>query len=101
MDAEPKPEFITANGEPIKESEPWRCTHCEKLMFNVDEKGYPAPGAPTPLFVSVCYPKVCSLCWTLDLQLSVKGYWQKIEVEEVAKRGHIDGLRPGGTYFPT
>ena len=56
---------------PLKgEIEPWRCSHCKKFIYNVDEDGHPEPGAPMPRWWSIEYPKVCNFCY--DVALAAK-----------------------------
>lgn len=54
------------------EIEPWRCTGCDTLMYNLDEEGKPAPGAPTPRWWSMEHPKLCSLCYEMEMAAKKK-----------------------------
>lgn len=56
------------------EIEPWRCKHCNKLIYNRDENGYPVPGAPVPRWWSLEFNKVCNFCY--DVALAAK---EKVE----------------------
>lgn len=47
--------------------EPWRCKHCNKLQYNVDADGYPAPGAPEPRWWSEEFNRVCEFCYAVAL----------------------------------
>lgn len=50
---------------PLSLPDAWRCDSCRHLMYNVDAKGYPAPGAPLPHFFSLEMPRVCQVCFFL------------------------------------
>jgi hypothetical protein len=58
--------------------DPWRCRLCEKLIYNIDENGYPRPGAPLPLWGGIKFSQVCSLCFEMQSALNTEknsGYW--------------------------
>lgn len=59
----------------------WRCQFCDKLIYNLDEKGYPAPGAPPPRFVSRRYQKVCVLCFDIYHIFDENGYFVRLNAE--------------------
>lgn len=54
--------------------EPWRCSGCSRLMYNLDPRGYPKQGAPIPLYVNNDHKAVCSLCYELHSALD-KADW--------------------------
>jgi len=84
--------------------EPWRCTACGVFVYNLDDSGNPAPGAPVPRYISRDFPIACSVCWSLYTALDNSDYFKKImrdhkvTEEERAKRNKK--LGPGGNYFP-
>ena len=45
-------------------TEPWRCDHCQQLMYNVRD-GKPTAGAPDPKFLDDIHKNVCTLCFEL------------------------------------
>lgn len=57
----------------------WRCEYCDKLIYNLDEWGHPAAGAPPPRFLSRAYTKVCTLCFDIAHLLDENLYFQKIQ----------------------
>lgn len=61
--------------------EAWRCDVCEQLIYNVDAKGYPAPGAPMPKFWSVSKPAVCTVCYQMVTPLATHEYWVALHRE--------------------
>lgn len=71
----------------------WHCGLCDKLMYNLDCDGYPAPGAPEAHFLSLEYPRVCSLCHGIWMILDARPYWKRLEEKSVRH------LRPGGDYL--
>ena len=44
--------------------EPWRCEHCQELIYNLKD-GYPAKGAPFPMWYSIKFQKVCLTCFEM------------------------------------
>jgi hypothetical protein len=80
-------------------TECWRCDHCNLLIYNVQEldgRLYPAPGAPTPKYVSKMYPKVCSLCFDLHHILAESTYFMKIQTAYEEERDKRNKKASGG-----
>jgi hypothetical protein len=78
--------------------EPWRCQGCRSLMYNIDRKGYPAPGAPTPKFFDPDYSDVCWMCFIMLCNIRESQYlrvahqrWQA--AQERAKKTGDDYFR--------
>lgn len=64
--------------------EAWRCDVCEQLIYNVDARGYLAPGAPMPKYWSVSKPAVCTACYQMATVLHEADhneYWKKLHAE--------------------
>lgn len=90
----------------LADGEPWRCSCCGELMYNVDEKRDPAPGAPTSKWFSDEYKRCCSVCYQMLLNLigeDRKGYWQDLDRAEKEwnrkEQERLKKLRPGNDYF--
>ena len=67
-------------------------------MYNVvweNGKSYPAPGAPSPKFLSKWFPKVCALCFQLHTIASDSDYLKKIQ-REWEERNKINDTPPSG-----
>ena len=63
-----QPTSITGPSRQLKdEIEPWRCTNCNKLIYNLDEEGHPAPGAPASRWWSLEHNRVCNFCYEVAL----------------------------------
>src|SRR6185312_8038571 len=75
----------TADPPPPPEREPWRCRHCQTFMYNRDEKGNPAPGAPTPKWGGPSYPELCSVCFEMKMVVDSGIYWKNLH--EAWKKG--------------
>lgn len=73
--------------------EPWRCEFCQRLIYNLDEDGYPAPGAPEAYFFSLEYARICSVCHAMASVLMISPYWKKLPDKS---NRH---LKPGGDYL--
>lgn len=88
----------TANHSPA-----WRCDGCGALMYALDSKGYPAPGAPPSDFISTTYRRVCNVCKDMWDTVSNIDYWRTIERESKAARDRRskknDGLSGKTDYF--
>lgn len=70
-------------------SEPWTCTSCGHLMYNLDAEGYPAPGAPLPRFWDTEHTRVCLACYGMVLPLATQEYWKALHAadkEAMARR---------------
>jgi hypothetical protein len=52
-------------------------------MYNLDSQGYPAEGAPLPMYLDEDYPTVCTLCYQMYMALVTenKAYWQTVRVK--------------------
>lgn len=61
--------------------EAWRCDACGHLIYNVDAKGYPAPGGPMPHYWSVSKPAVCTACFQMGDNLASNAYWVALHRE--------------------
>lgn len=89
--------------DPIAPWEAWRCVVCDFLVYNLDENGYPASGAPSPKFVSTDYPIVCKACWALYASIDSSKYFSQLAREAreagVDRIKRIKRLGPGGTYL--
>jgi hypothetical protein len=84
-------------------TEPWRCSACQYLMYNLDEYGYPAAGAPTPHMFNKNYPKVCSTCRKM-LEIVYGGdghsqYFVLLESIAIENRRKMGKLKPGSDYL--
>lgn len=67
---------------PEKPLSAWRCNHCQELMYNTDNRGRPAPGAPTPNFYNKDYQKVCFLCFCIGHnERFSNSYWLTLHYE--------------------
>ena len=60
---------------PVSRAEPWRCGGCNRLMYNLDSEGKPAPGAPLPNYLDEEHPEVCTLCYQLH-SVFTSEYWK-------------------------
>jgi hypothetical protein len=83
--------------------EPWRCSVCGLYVYNLDDEGYPASGAPSPRYISQTFPIVCSVCWTLYVTIDRSEYFAKLSrmdnISDEEKLRRIRRLRPGGEYL--
>ena len=77
-------------------TEPWRCDHCQQLMYNV-RNGNPTAGAPDPKFLDDIHKNVCTLCFELGSVIRNSFYWKALAD---AYRQKFGQLRPGGNYYP-
>jgi hypothetical protein len=61
-DERPRSESGTAlTVNPDLNREPWKCANCEKLIYNLDRQGKPAPGSPPmPKWGGPEHQKVCT-----------------------------------------
>lgn len=78
------------------DTEPWRCDHCQKLIYNV-ENGYPAPGAPAPRYLDSDHKNLCEVCFAMGSVIRNSTYWK--DLAEKFKSA-VGILKPGGNYFP-
>lgn len=96
-------DYITATDPHIadKNREPWRCNCCGLLVYNLDKKGHPAPGAPATKYASAEYPKVCQTCWDLKMVIDLRPgmYWSDLHRAWLAKQKNNTKLKPGNDYF--
>jgi hypothetical protein len=62
--------------------QPWRCDSCGLFVFNKDENGHPAPGAPPSFFGGEHggkkYENVCAVCYEMKDAAS-SDYWRDIQ----------------------
>lgn len=79
--------------------EPWRCASCEKLIYNLDGNGRPAPGAPLPKYGGPDHKEVCSVCFQMKLTLDSSIYWKSLHDVWKSNQKGSDKLRPGNDYF--
>lgn len=88
-------------GNPYPE-DAWRCSVCNKLIYNLDKNGHPAPGAPIPHFVSLEYQRVCSACHALIPPID-RDYWRTLhrqwQERQEEWRKKINKLGDGKDYF--
>jgi len=87
----------------LDREEPWRCTSCGELMYNLDAKGYPRSGAPMPHFWSLEHNEVCSACYFMVLPLATNEYWKALhaayEEAEQQRKDKNDRLTGRRDYF--
>lgn len=83
--------------------EAWRCDACGSLIYNVDEQGYPAAGAPMPHYWNVSKPAVCAVCYALGNNLATNEYWVALHrewrQEEANAKQNKDKLTGKRDYF--
>lgn len=81
----------------------WRCTACNALMFNRDAQGYPIHSYPIPHFISLEYPKVCTMCHGMVFHLYGKQYWETAhdewKAQNALRKRKNDGLSGKTDYF--
>lgn len=85
-----------------KLGEPWRCAACDAFMYNrrfIDGDLYPIEGAPPSKYLSLQYPRVCSLCFELHLILDTSEYWKRLESTKREENKKIKKLFPGSDYL--
>lgn len=86
--------------------EPWRCDSCGALIYNLDSRSNPAPGAPSSYFGGDYggkrYEQVCTLCYQMKDVLTEaefckdKNYWRSIQTrEDIIKKARMDKLKEG------
>lgn len=73
----------------------WRCQNCRMLVYNLDEFGYPAPGAPEWKFASKFWNRLCTLCFQLYHIAADSEYLKKAQLEW-EKKHKIDDTPPTG-----
>src|SRR5690348_7625339 len=85
------------------EIEPWRCCCCKALIYNLDKKGYPAPGAPTPKFWSTRLRAVCSMCYGMMMYIHdntfLRNEQEKWEAEEARRAENTKKLTGERDYL--
>ena len=84
--------------------DPWRCSHCGLLIYNIDPEGYPVAGSPLGLFINIQYPRVCHLCYYMVTNDQIgTDYWRTIHAEwrkeQERRRKKNDGLSGKTDYF--
>ncbi len=57
--------------------EPWRCQHCNMLVYNL-AGGYPAPGAPQPKYGGYVWKQLCTTCFDMLLPIREEFYWKAL-----------------------
>jgi hypothetical protein len=81
----------------------WYCTGpCQQLMFNkklIDGAHYPVAGAPQAYYISVVFPRVCSLCFEMYKLIEDKSYWKEIQAEFAEKQRRVRKLKSGEDYL--
>lgn len=81
--------------------EPWRCGECKNLMYNVDSKGYPSPGAPIGMSIKP-YGKpmrVCMMCAQLYVTVLKSPYFKEIHKSWAQEQAHKMKLKIGNNYL--
>lgn len=92
-------EYYRGQEEANKTREAWKCANCEKLIYNLDRQGKPAPGSPPPKWGGPEHQKVCTLCFQLKSVLDSNPYWLNLNKEWREKNKKGNKLRPGEDYF--
>lgn len=64
--------------DPTLSQEIWRCRYCQTLMYNLDDAGNPAPGAPIPRYGGLEYPELCTVCFGMLSTINNKLYWTSL-----------------------
>ncbi len=88
--------------KPVEHAEPWRCTVCGLFVYNrawIDGGVYPVSGAPLSKFISVRYPKACTMCFQMYAILNTEEYWKDVQAEEDKKNRNNRKLFPGEDYL--
>ena len=76
--------------------DPWRCAECKGLMYNLDDRGRPSPGAPIGLVVTINEERkrVCSVCADMYIVVNESRYmveqhmaWEKEQSRRREKLG--------------
>jgi len=73
--------------------EPWNCQHCGALIYNLD-RGYPAPGAPSPKFFNHDWQKVCTLCFQLGMAVRESTYFKAAHDLWIERRNRVRNPNP-------
>lgn len=83
--------------------EPWRCEGpCGQLMYNINHKGYPAPGAPIGYNIrpSGKNTRVCALCCDMYVTALENPYMAKCHSEWMEEQTRIkEKLGSGKKYL--
>jgi hypothetical protein len=80
--------------------EPWTCDSCGLFVYNLDENGKPAPGAPSPYFGGEYsgrrYEQVCTACFQMKDALS-SDYWRSIQnTADTIRKQRMDKFKASG-----
>lgn len=81
--------------------EPWRCGECNELMYNKDQEGYPAPGAPLGLEVKIDDEsiRVCLMCAEIYISLLRNKFMVEQHKKWIDGRRKIEKLKSGNNYL--
>jgi len=81
--------------------EPWRCDSCKELMYNKNADGYPAPGAPIGLNITVDgkEQRVCLMCAEMYIAVLKNDYFVERHKEWVKEQEHKNKLKTGNSYL--
>jgi phage FluMu protein Com len=72
----------------------WRCSNCNKLMYNLDPQGYPAPGSPQPKYLGSFAQPCCSVCFDLGTVILDSTYFLGLHNKHKAIAQRILGGNP-------
>lgn len=65
-------------------AQPWRCEKCGLFVYNRDENGYPADGAPECQHI-MAFGRVCEVCHELWWNVFKSEYWRHVQAEASAE----------------
>jgi hypothetical protein len=81
--------------------EPWFCGNCDEFMYNKDQDGYPAPGAPVGLAVKYDNRsmRICLLCAEMYISILNNPYMLEQHKEWLKEITIKNKLKPGHNYL--
>lgn len=81
--------------------EPWRCSECGELMYNISEDGNPAPGAPVGVTISIdeTNGRYCLLCAQIYVIVAERQHFRDQHKEWLKEQAYKNRLRFGSKYL--